>query len=127
MRIVLQSSDGAVRRKYCRDFYLTERDRVSLGGAAAFQDCVLNVYGHVTFANNTGFNGGALFMLSSQIILHPGSTVVFLGNRARGVGGAIFVWEHLMGEFIHVNNPDCFIAYSDPKLPPLQWKVSSIS
>ena len=66
-------------------------------------------------------------MRSSQIILHPGSTMVFLGNRARGVGGAIFVWEHLMAEFIHVNNPDCFIAYSDPKLPPSKWKVSSIS
>ena len=104
---------------------MTERVCFSLGGAAAFQDCVLNVHGHLTFANNTGSNGGALFMRSSQIILHPGSTMVFLGNRARGVGGAIFVWEHLMAEFIHVNNPDCSIAYSDPKLPPSKWKVST--
>ena len=76
------------------------------------------------FANNTGSNGGALFVRSSQIILHPGSELAFLGNKARGLGGAIFVWEHLMNEFIHVNNPDCFLAYSDPLLPPSKWKVS---
>ena len=62
-------------------------------------------------------------MRSSQIKLHPGSELVFSGNKARGLGGAIFVWEHLMDEFIHENNPDCFLAYSDPLLPPSRWKV----
>ena len=95
------------------------------GGAAGFQDCVLNVEGQMVFANNTGSNGGALFLRSSQIIVHPGSELMFLGNEARGLGGAIFVWEHMMNEFIHEYNPDCFLAYSDTNLPPSKWKVST--
>jgi len=79
----------------------------------------------MTFANNTGSNGGALFMRSSQIILFPGSELVFLGNQARGLGGAVFVLEHLMDEFIHVNNPDYFLANNDPLVPPSKWKVTN--
>ena len=48
---------------------------------------------------------------------------MFTGNEAVGMGGAIFVLEHLMDEFIHVNNPDCFLAYHNPLLPPSEWKV----
>ena len=100
--------------------------RRNYGGAAAgFQDSVLNVDGQLVFANNTGSNGGAMSLRSSQIILHPGSELMFLGNTAWGLGGAIFVFEHTMNEFIHVNNPDCFLAYSDPLLPPSKWKVST--
>ena len=62
-------------------------------------------------------------MLSSQIKLHPGSELVFLGNKARGLGGAIFVIEHVMDEFIHKNNPNCFLAYNDSNLHPFKWKV----
>ncbi|KAL9984155.1 hypothetical protein ACROYT_G006421 [Oculina patagonica] len=94
------------------------------GGAAGFQDCVLKVHGQLVFANNTGSNGGAMFLRSSQIILHPDSELMFLGNKAWGLGGAIFVWEHTMNEFIHVNNPDCFLAYSDPSLSPSKWKTN---
>ena len=94
------------------------------GGAAAFQDCVVFVHGRMTFANNSGSNGGAMFVLSSQIKLFPGSELVFLGNTATGLGGAIFVFEHLMDEFIHANNPNCFLASTDPLLPPSKWNVS---
>ena len=99
----------------------------SLSGAAMFQDCVVHVNGTLTFANNTGSSGGALFMRSSQIKLHHNSKLVFLGNKARGLGGAIFVLEHQMDEFIHAYNPDCFLAYIDPLSPPSQWKVCSLS
>lgn len=95
------------------------------GGAGGFQDCVLRVHGQLVFANNTGSNGAALFLRSSQIILYSGSELMFLGNKANGIGGAIFVWEHMMNEFIHEYNPDCFLAYSDPHLPPSKWKVST--
>ena len=88
---------------------------------------MVKVHGKMTFANNTGSNGGALFMRSSQIKLFPGSELVFLGNHARGLGGAVFVLEHVMDEFIHVNNPDCFLAYNDPLVPPSKWKVITVS
>ena len=95
------------------------------GAAAGFQDSVLKVHGKLVFANNTGSSGGAMSLRSSQIILHNGSELMFLGNKAWGLGGAILVVEHIMSEFIHVNNPDCFLAYSDPHLPPSKWKVST--
>ena len=93
------------------------------GGAAAFQDCVINVKGQLVFSNNTCSNGGAVLLESSQIILNPDSELMFLGNAARGLGGAIFVKEYTMDEFIHEKNPDCFLAYSDPHEPPSKWKV----
>ena len=94
-----------------------------LGGAAAFQDCVIYVDGKLTFANNTGSNGGAVLIMSSQIKLYPYSELAFIGNQARGVGGAVYVQEHVMDEFIHANNPDCFLAYVDSSSPPSKWKV----
>ena len=93
------------------------------GGAAGFQDCVINVQGQLVFSNNTGSNGGAVLLESSQIILYPDSELVFRGNKARGLGGAIFVKEYTMDEFIHVKNPNCFLAYSDPHKTPSKWKV----
>ena len=93
------------------------------GGAAGFQDCVINVHGQLVFTNNTGSNGGAVLLESSQIILFPDSELMFSGNEARGLGGAIFVKEYTMDEFIHEKNPDCFLAYSDPHEPPSKWKV----
>ena len=61
--------------------------------------------------------------MSSQIKLHPDSELTFIGNQAKGIGGAVYVLEHMMDEFIHANNPDCFLAYFDPLLPPSKWKV----
>ena len=103
-------------------FYLS-RLLFSLGGAAAFQDCVIHVDGKLTFANNTGSSGGALLIMSSQIKLHPYSELTFIGNQAKGIGGAVYVLEYMMDEFIHANNPDCFLAYLNPLLPPSKWKV----
>ena len=92
-------------------------------GAAGFQDCVVNVQGQLVFANNSGSNGGAVLLESSQIILHPGSELMFLGNKARGMGGAICVLEHTMDELMHRYNPNCFLAYSEPQVPPSRWQV----
>lgn len=64
-------------------------------------------------------------MGESQIILFPGSEVMFLGNKANGSGGAIFVYEHLEAHFVFANNPSCFLTYSNPFLPPSKWEVCS--
>ena len=100
--------------------------RNNAGGAAGFQDCVINVEGELIFTNNTGSNGGAVLLESSQIVLYPDSELMFLANEARGLGGAIFVKEYTMDEFIHEKNPNCFLAYSDPNEPPSKWKVSIV-
>lgn len=64
-------------------------------------------------------------MGESQIILFPGSEVVFLGNKASGSGGAIFVYEHVEAHFVFANNPSCFLTYNNPFLPPSKWEVCS--
>ena len=92
-------------------------------GAAALQDCVINVQGQLVFTENSGTNGGAVLLESSQIILYPDSELKFLGNKAKGLGGAIYVFEHTMDELKQAYNPNCFLAYSDPHVPPSKWKV----
>ena len=92
-------------------------------GATAFQDCVINVQGQLVFTNNSGTDGGAVFLYSSQIILYSESELMFLGNEARSLGGAICVFEYTMDELIRRYNPNCFLAYSDPHVPPSKWKV----
>ena len=64
-----------------------------------------------------------MLIMSSQIKLHRYSELTFIGNQAKGIGGAVYVLEHMMDEFIHANNPDCFLAYFNPRLPPSKWKV----
>ena len=93
-------------------------------GAAWFQDCVMKVQGQLVFTSNSGSNGGAMLLESSQIILHPDSELMFIGNKARGMGGAICVFEHITNEIMQWFNPSCFLAYSDPSVPPSKWNVS---
>ena len=92
-------------------------------GAAAFQDCVIHVQGQLLFTNNSGTNGGAMLLESSQIILYPDSGMILLGNKARGLGGAICVFEHWIVEVMQTYNPNCFLIYSDLRVPPSKWKV----
>ena len=45
----------------------------------------------VSFINNTGYEGGALFMLSSYLTIADNSEITFQDNQATSVGGAICV------------------------------------
>lgn len=97
------------------------------GCAAAFMYCVIFVHGRLAFTNNTGDStGGALLIVASQIILFPDTELLFLGNHVSGLGGAVCVFFY-MAELTHANNPDCFLAYSDPFLPPSKWKVRRLA
>ena len=93
------------------------------GGAAMFQHCIVNVQGQLVFTNNTGLNGGAVLLESCQIILYPDSELMFLGNEATGLGGAICVFEDIMDELLQWYNPNCFLTYSKANVPPSEWKV----
>ena len=51
-----------------------------------------NVSGRITFVNNTGYEGGALaFYDDSFMSVHNHTEILFAGNYAQHVGGAIFV------------------------------------
>ena len=94
-------------------------------GAVEYVQGRILVNGSLQFAQNSGSHGGAVFLSSSQIILHPGSELRFVKNYASGVGGAIVVLTGSRYEFIHEYNPDCFVRYSEDKTAPSKWKVSS--
>ena len=56
----------------------------------------LNFVRNSTFFNNSGSNGGAIYMSRSIIGLQSGTHVSFVKNMATQVGGAISVWEKVI-------------------------------
>ena len=69
----------------------------NIGSAIFVYDSVVTFYGTNTFINNTGVNGGGLFItaggfivMSSQAHLH------FINNHAENNGGAIYVEQRLL-------------------------------
>ena len=60
-------------------------------GAIQGENGFLLLHGYITFANNTGVNGGAI-SLSNNVPLYfnPNCTVEFIRNVATGYGGAIY-------------------------------------
>jgi len=72
-----------------------------------------NVSGRITFVNNTGYEGGALaFYGDSSMSVHSNTEILFAGNYAQHVGGAIFVKSCLKFEGSHSKN-FCFFQLPD--------------
>ena len=68
------------------NFRRNEKTAVVLDGST------LLGYGHVEFANNLGYNGGALKIYgSSEIVAYPNANVTFVGNTCENEGGALCI------------------------------------
>ena len=74
--------------------------------AANIKD-TLRLQGNVTFRNNMAQRGGGLALLSTMVDFMPNSYIVFEGNRANSVGGAIFV--ETSSTLYEENNPITFV------------------
>ena len=69
---------------------------------------------HVNFDDNSGFDGGAMFLLgSSSLKVQDDSVLKFTNNRAIASGGAIFQYIHDFKYFIYSHK--CFIEYEGEK------------
>ncbi len=90
----------------------------NIGSAMVAYDSVVTFSGNNTFINNTGVNGGGLYIsgggyiiLSSQAHLH------FINNHAKLNGGAIYVEQQLL-QFYESNDQDvmvyCFYQLQEP-------------
>jgi len=67
-----------------------------------------SVSGTLNFVNNTGYEGGALaFYDDSSMSVNKNTQILFAGNYAQRVGGAIFVKSCLKREKSYSKNP-CF-------------------
>ena len=95
-------------------------------GAAFFSNSYVKVYGKLHFVGNIGLQGGALSMQDSQIVLHPGSNLLFQDNYATFAGGAINVVTNVIYHVGVMKNPTCFLVYSEDKNPS-EWNVSQDS
>ena len=66
------------------------------------------------FTNNTGFQGGAIYMLGfSILILNDDSEFVFTDNSALDAGGAIYQYTYDKRDFF--TSKSCFIRYNGTK------------
>lgn len=63
------------------------------------------------FLNNTGYQGGAIYELSSVVYVQDDSTVYFSANQAEDKGGAVY--EHTFFMHIYDYSKTCFIDYVD--------------
>ena len=54
-------------------------------------DSLVTLSGYVSFVNNSGTNGGAMALYSSTLNIARNTTMYFYNNKAREVGGAIYV------------------------------------
>ena len=76
----------------------------------------------VMFTQNKGWRGGALALLaSSWIKVEENTVVVFDGNNADEVGGAIYA--ELISEHKVVSQWNCFFQFSEPSISPDNWKT----
>ena len=102
---------------------------------------IIEFGGKTSFTNNNakGFDGGALYLLTSQIILNTGAQLEFVNNTG-GYATTIVALcyhgnHHRLGASIVVNtgiilpvfarnvhNPNCFIQDANHELPPDQWE-----
>ena len=74
----------------------------------------------VTFTKNKGWRGGALSLLaSSWIKVGENTVVVFDGNNADEVGGAIYA--ELISEHKVVSQWNCFFQFANPSISPDNW------
>ena len=85
-------------------------------GTAMFLDSCVSIFktnSFTRFENNTGYQGGAVYELSSVIFISDGSTLRFNGNTADDKGGAIY--EHTSSMLIYHYSKTCFIDYNEDR------------
>jgi len=93
------------------------------GSAIAAISAGINLYSNtfVSFTNNSGNTGGALYLTGySWISVSSNVHVLFINNSATSLGGAIYAQK--TGEHDLVSTANCFIRYVDNIAPPNQWQ-----
>ena len=83
------------------------------GSALYLGSCLVTFdeYSVVNFFNNSGYNGGAIYQLASEMYVSNNSRVYFNHNTAYDKGGAIF--QHSFDIHVFDYSKTCFIDYVD--------------
>lgn len=83
-------------------------------GSAMYLGSCLGIFtksSYTLFSSNYGYQGGAIYELSSVIYIHDNATMNFFRNSATDKGGAIY--EHTFFMHIYDYSRTCFIDYID--------------
>lgn len=106
---------------------LTGRSTIqnNYGGSAIYiSQAELHVKGYISFLNNRGKFGGAIYVADiSRIVMYPKSELCFHGNKADISGGALYVESSNFVETMYPYNPGCFLQYCTAKTPPSEWNA----
>eukprot|EP00117_Sycon_ciliatum_P019842 scpid17106/ scgid17854/ len=81
------------------------------------------------FINNTGIDGGAIFLVQpAQIVLDANTSLLFEGNRATDKGGAVFLQAQASTDSkdAHLLNKHCFLQtnFDIHSMPRSSWEIS---
>lgn len=101
---------------YCHGYTLVLRGtihfRQNIGTALLMNYCVVyfSASSEVHFVNNTGHNGGAIYMLASLMFLNDNSNTIFKNNKAYSTGGAIY--QYTPDAYTLSYSTTCFINYN---------------
>ena len=80
----------------------------NIGSAMVIYDSIVTFSGNNTFMNNTGLNGGGLFITGGgYIVLSSQAHLYFINNHAEHNGGAIYVEQLLLQ--LNKNNKDVIV------------------
>ena len=99
--------------------------------ALSLDGATLEIFGKVSFTNNTGYRGGAVAMRGlSRIIFQKNSELIFYNNSCENKGGALYI-ESAGSPLVDFNatgvdTHDCFFGYRDEKVDFNNWKTSVI-
>lgn len=76
---------------------------------------IIHVHQSVSFANNTAYKGAAMaFYGNSSLFVHRNTHLQFFNNRAKSVGGAIYVDRKLPTALLpKLHTPHCFLWFVD--------------
>ena len=116
------NTSGMVQFEYANTATLVKSSTVALAGVVNFfnnnnsaiqaLDSIIVLAGTVEFTNNTSINGGAISMTMANITIADNARVLFQGNHAKKVGGAIFSSQHvtIAGSVQFVNNSADYVG-----------------
>lgn len=101
----------------------------SVGPALRILGTLAVLEGNVVFRENQrhteGFSGALYLSSFGQIVLNRGTNITFLNNTGKE-GACIVVRGQLIADAFkqQLYNPQCFLQYEIPTIPPHQWDVN---
>ena len=99
------------------------------GTALYLENTTINVFGNLTFANNTAHSGAAIYVNGPSVIhANENTSIVFKDNRAIHVGGAVYINSGRVDQILFslydglpIASPWLMVAISVKRITPVYY------